>query len=260
MKTSLIGFGNRYPLTLALERNKINHNFEFFIKSPVEIERDWREEKFETGLLSAGAIISKPEALPLRNWGISSSGPVMSVGIFSDRPWNELSKCNIRNLSRGVTSPLLLKIIWKEKFGQSPRILDPEDPRPSEAVLCIGDKALRWYESGKYAFFEDLGLIWHEMTGTSIPYAFWCVKRNSNAEKSKDEIEKKLMSSYSWGKKNIEEVKKSIIISSGVTKKTAERYLSCYNVKLEKKILQGWKIFRELGRPILIKERYDRGQ
>ena len=68
------------------------------------------------------------------------------------------------------------------------------------------------------------------------------------------------MSSYSWGKKNIEEVKKSIIISSGVTKKTAERYLSCYNVKLEKKILQGWKIFRELGRPILIKERYDRGQ
>ncbi|GEM_PF-2799083 len=260
MKTSLIGFGNRYPLTLGLERNKINHNFEFFIKSPVEIERDWKDDKFETGLLSAGAIISKPEAIPLKNWGISSSGPVMSVGIFSDRPWNELPGCRIRNLSSGVTSPLLLKIIWKEKFGEKPKLLNAEDPGPSEAVLCIGDKALRWYENGKYAFFEDLGLIWHEMTGTSIPYAFWCVKRNSNAEKFKNEIEKKLMSSYSWGKNNIEEVKKSIIISSGVSNQTAEKYLNCYSVKLENKILEGWNVFRELGRPIITKERYDRKQ
>ena len=53
MKTSLIGFGNRYPLTLALERNKIEHDFEFFIKRPVEVEKDWKKEKFETGLLSA---------------------------------------------------------------------------------------------------------------------------------------------------------------------------------------------------------------
>ena len=38
----------------------------------------------------------------------------------------------------------------------------------------------------------------------------------------------------------------------------AEKYLNCYNVKLEKKILEGWNVFRELGRPIITKERYDR--
>tara|TARA_B100000029_G_scaffold13481_1_gene14065 strand:- start:1154 stop:1933 length:780 start_codon:yes stop_codon:yes gene_type:complete len=258
MKTSLVGFGNRYPLTLALERNKINHDFEFFTKPPIQIEKDWREEKFDNGLLSTGAIISNPKALPLENWGISSSGPVMSVGVFSDRPWNELSECNIRNLSNGVTSPLLLKIIWKEKFGKEPNLINPEDPRPSESVLCIGDKALRWHQNGKYAFFEDLGLIWNQITGTSIPYAFWCVKRNSNAEKNKHEIDKKLNLSYLWGKKNIQEVKRSIIVSSGVNEQTAEKYLDCYNVKLEKKIIEGWNIFKELARPIIAKERYDR--
>ncbi|MBG98360.1 hypothetical protein CL659_04500 [bacterium] len=257
MKTSLIGFGNRYPLTLALERNKIEHDFEFFTKRPVEVEKDWKKEKFETGLLSAGAIISNSKAIPLRSWGISSSGPVMSVGIFSDRPWKELKECRIRDLSSGVTSPLLLKAIWKEKFKHYPKLIHADDPRSSEAVLCIGDKALRWYQDGKYAFFEDLGLVWHEMTGTSIPYAFWCVKKGSKAEKYKNEIDKKLFCSYTWGKKNIDKIKESIMISSGVNKKTAKQYLECYEVKLEKKILQGWNIFKELTRPIISKERYD---
>ena len=47
------------------------------------------------------------------------------------------------------------------------------------------------------------------------------------------------------------------MISSGVNKKTAKQYLECYEVKLEKKILQGWNIFKELTRPIISKERYD---
>jgi chorismate dehydratase len=113
---------------------------------------------------------------------IATRGPVLSVTLFSKVPWEQIRSVALDEGSR--TSAALAEILLRKKYNVAPRFeplpLDaPADDLPTDAVLLIGDRAMRACLPGfRYAF--DLGQEWADWTGLPMVYAVWAVRDGVN--------------------------------------------------------------------------------
>jgi len=112
------------------------------------------------------------------NIAIASSGPVLSVTLFSRLPWAEIRRVALDAGSR--TSAGLTEVLLRKRHGLDPEIVPlPMDARAedidTDAVLMIGDRAMRACLPGfTHAF--DLGQEWHDWVGLPFVYAVWAVR------------------------------------------------------------------------------------
>lgn len=109
---------------------------------------------------------------------IGCRGPVLSVTVFSNKPWPDISSLALDEGSR--TSAALVQVILRKRYGVRPaltplRIDQPADSTETDAVLLIGDRAMRADLPG-YAFSYDLGQEWFEWTGLPFVFAVWAVR------------------------------------------------------------------------------------
>jgi chorismate dehydratase len=112
------------------------------------------------------------------NISISSQGPVLSVTLFSRKPWPEIRRVALDESSR--TSAALAQVILRHRYGVRPEIQPlPLERRAEEtdadAVLLIGDRAMHACLPG-FAHAFDLGQVWHDWTGLPFVYAAWAVR------------------------------------------------------------------------------------
>jgi chorismate dehydratase len=108
---------------------------------------------------------------------ITSHGPVLSVTLFSRRPWTGIRRVALDDGSR--TSAALAQILLRKRYGVTPELvrlpLDGEaEQADADAVLLIGDRAMRACLPG-FAHAFDLGQEWHVWTGLPFVYAVWAV-------------------------------------------------------------------------------------
>ena len=109
---------------------------------------------------------------------IATRGPVLSVTLFSRKPWAEIRRVALDAGSR--TSAALTQILLHKRYGVRPEVtplpLDcgAEDVN-ADAVLLIGDRAMRACLPG-FAHAYDLGQEWHDWTGLPFVYAVWAVR------------------------------------------------------------------------------------
>lgn len=114
---------------------------------------------------------------------ISSIGPVMSVLLFTRKPIEALDGHEIGLTVDSDTSVALLTILLQRRYGLHNRFrrLDVSSLADADldAVLLIGDKALR--EAGRSAGWQvhDLGQLWWEFTGLPFVFALWIVRRDA---------------------------------------------------------------------------------
>jgi chorismate dehydratase len=109
---------------------------------------------------------------------IASRGPVLSVTLFSRRPW-----AGIRSVALDVgsrTSAALTQILLRKRYAVTPEVRPlPMDADPesldADAVLLIGDRAMRACLPG-YEFAYDLGQEWADWTGLPFVYAVWAAR------------------------------------------------------------------------------------
>ncbi|HXD85385.1 MAG TPA: menaquinone biosynthesis protein [Urbifossiella sp.] len=112
------------------------------------------------------------------NIAIASRGPVLSVTLFSKKPWAEIRSAALDVGSR--SSAALAKILFAKRYGIHPEIVPLPMDAPAEslgvdAVLLIGDRAMHACLPGfRYAY--DLGHEWTEWTGLPFVYAVWAVR------------------------------------------------------------------------------------
>ncbi|MBP3958176.1 menaquinone biosynthesis protein [Gemmata sp. G18] len=112
------------------------------------------------------------------NIAIGSRGPVLSVTLFSKVPWEEIRTVALDEGSR--TSAALTRIILEKRYGIEPVIQQlpidtPADDLTTDAVLLIGDRAMRACLPG-YRFAYDLGEEWTAWTGLPMVFAVWAVR------------------------------------------------------------------------------------
>lgn len=141
------------------------------------------------GELDLGYVSSQEYALHseqyriLGDLSISATGPVGSVLLFSQVPWEALDRQPVLLSSQSQTSVSLVKIILEEFYQVRPcygvgatGARSEIFPRPA-AVLAIGDEALRLARNrGGYPHVLDLSQVWQERTGLPFVFAVWAVR------------------------------------------------------------------------------------
>ncbi|HVS33968.1 MAG TPA: menaquinone biosynthesis protein [Gemmataceae bacterium] len=109
---------------------------------------------------------------------IATRGPVLSVTLFSRKPWEEIRRVALDAGSR--TSAALAQILLHKRYGVHPQVLplpldDHAEDAEADAVLLIGDRAMRACLPG-FAQAYDLGQEWYDWTGLPFVYAVWAVR------------------------------------------------------------------------------------
>jgi chorismate dehydratase len=125
-------------------------------------------------LVSSIDSLLSPDRRMAAGIGIASNGPVLSVRLFSRKPFDEIGSLALDQSS--LTSNSLAKIILLERFGVTP-IATPQPPdlekmlQAHDACVLIGDIGMRAEGTGLHVL--DLGEEWSRLTGLPFVWAVW---------------------------------------------------------------------------------------
>ena len=188
LRVGAVSFLNTKPLIYPLLNEDIQTDIALSVDVPSRVATLLSEGELDVGLIP---IIEYFRAKPsgtdycvLPDISIASHGSVKSIQLFSRVPISDIRCIALDTSSR--TSVALLKILLAEKYGVSPAfttcaptvipgaVLQNRQCPPFEAVLLIGDPALR--HLGSTAYSVDLGEAWYRLTGLPFVYACWVAR------------------------------------------------------------------------------------
>jgi chorismate dehydratase len=120
------------------------------------------------------------------DYGVAVKGKANSVLLFSKFDWNELSGKRIGITAETSTSIELLRVLLEKRFGITdysfPRIQKLDKYQNFDAVLLIGDEALRHAYGGGIACFDkvfDLAEEWCLWKEMPFVFAVWAIRKGT---------------------------------------------------------------------------------
>jgi chorismate dehydratase len=124
----------------------------------------------------------------LPDLSITSKKEVRSIILQSRVPIGDLNAKRVAMTTASATSVVLLRILLEIRYGLRPVYSDFEqgtqDPfGMADAMLFIGDHALRSQPRGDYRYLYDLGRLWYEFTGLPFVFALWQVNYKKDIDK-----------------------------------------------------------------------------
>lgn len=143
-----------------------------------------------------------------------------------------------------VTSLNLLEIILRE-WGLRNRVVLVNESKASELLehctyaLVIGDEAIKARTT--YRVVMDLGKEWRELTGYPMVFGISA----SRKEKDMKEVNKTVMESIDWGKKNVDVVVMEAEKKFGMSKEFLEEYFKSLTYQMGAKEKRGLALFEE---------------
>jgi len=180
-----ISYLNCTPIFTLLRENHPDADYRFIEGTPAELNARLRSGDIALCPSSSIEYARNPELyLILPDLSISAVGPVKSVLLFSRVPIESLDGAAIGLTTESETSVALLKILLSRRysfmntFNQSSGTLD-EVLAENEAMLLIGDAALRSAVSHSGGYQYDLGELWREFTGHPFVFALWLIREDA---------------------------------------------------------------------------------
>ena len=144
---------------------------------PSVLNRLLAADELDLGFVSSYEYAARPAKYRiLADLSISATGPVGSVFLFSTVAPAELTGRLVLLTGQSDTSIRLVRIILEEFFHVRPEYVvgdisgRREPDKKIDAVLAIGDEALRIKLENRYPVQIDLAGLWHQTTG--LPFVF----------------------------------------------------------------------------------------
>jgi chorismate dehydratase len=140
------------------------------------------EGRVDAGPLALADCLRLEGAVTRLPFGIVGPTRAQSVLLFSDCPMAELGGRRIAVTGETATSVRLLRILLAFRYEAAAPVLVGLD-EPADAVLLIGDAALRLLRQGPWPrrLCHDLGAEWTGWTGYPMVFAAWAVRRDAPA-------------------------------------------------------------------------------
>ena len=233
LRVGAVSFLNTKPLIYPILNEAIYTDFEFSIDTPSRLALSLSRGDIEVGLISTieyfRANPSHASYCILPDIAIASHGSVQSIQLYSRVPISEIQRIGLDTASRA--SIALLKILLAEKYRISPafttcrptvnpkRVLQDRPDPPFDAILLIGDPALR--HLGSTAYNLDLGEAWHQLTGLPFVYACWVAR----TEAQLGDLTEVLLESKTRGIAQIPEIAQIEARKLGLPEKLCRNYL-----------------------------------
>ena len=175
IRLGAVAYLNARPLVYGLELKTDLFSLRFDV--PSRCAALLHEGSIDVGMIPSIEYVRGREAYRIvPGCGITSSGDVASVALFSTKPVGQIRSIAADTSSR--TSNGLLHVLCAEAFGIDPKFV-PMPPRVDEmlvqcdAALLIGDPALFLDHAARGLLKIDLGAEWVKLTGLPFVWAFW---------------------------------------------------------------------------------------
>ncbi|MDH4070999.1 MAG: menaquinone biosynthesis protein, partial [Ignavibacteria bacterium] len=192
-----------------------------------------RQGEVQAGLYSLMDYFEQSDDLELIDFCIATRDQVRSVMLFAKDGWRGLEGKRIAVTDETATSVVLLRILLEKKYGVRAQFVrlhgGVNDLTPYDAVLLIGDEALRRRKSG-LAGFEcvfDLAREWYDWQHLPFVFAVWAMSRSLRPE-AKEELRRHVLRSLEHGWEH------SLVVRAhggrlGLSEGEAEEYLDGFN-------------------------------
>jgi chorismate dehydratase len=161
---------NGVPLTRGIED-------EVLFAPPARLAELLREDKLDAALVSVTEALLNDRYDVLDEIAIASLGEVRSVLLAHRGPLESVRAVHCDPAS--LTSVNLLKVLLAER-GLSAEFVplrDYAEAPAQDAVLLIGDEAIRFSRASHPHTLWDLGTAWYELTNLPFVYAIWALQR-----------------------------------------------------------------------------------
>lgn len=124
-------------------------------------------------LLPIGALSNFDNLYCQLKFGIACEGEVGTVGIFSDKLWNDIHI--VKESASSRSSNLLLHTLNKYYWNHQLKIVETNSNIDCDASLIIGDDS--FHAKKLYQHYYDLGLQWKFFSNRPFLFALWLSKR-----------------------------------------------------------------------------------
>jgi len=238
-RIGMVNYINMAPLYEKWKKTVRSDNWQLVEDTPASLNKLLSEGQIDMGFVSSYEYARHFERYKiLSGLSISANGPVGSVFLFSHLPMNQLDQAPVLFSAHSETSVNLVKIIL-ETFEQVQPCYSVGDLRSAEeggsqAVLAIGDDALRLVEKSTYLYEYDLGDIWQRKTG--LPFVFSvCAVREEFCTEHPDmlaEIHRELLRCRDEGKGDLEAICDISAPRIPMSKKKCHQYLAAIEYDL----------------------------
>lgn len=253
MRIGQVSYLNTRPVYYGLEQGAVpkEKGWAFIEGTPSVLN-----SKLSSGELDISVVSSVEYA---RHWNdycilphlcIGSYGEVKSVLFFSKLPLKRLEGKEVWLTKSSLTSKTLVRWIFEE-MGVTPLYKEfalGEEVflnAHTQAVLLIGDEALKKRESGIFPYILDLGSYWKEKTGLPFVFALWCVRSTAAQAKPKEvmRVWQALLSSRAYSMSHLEEISRLCHKQVGLSQTQCMEYLMGLDFDLTPAHIQGMKLF-----------------
>ncbi len=237
MKIGRIGYINCAPVYGAIDRGivALPPGGELVTGTPSELNDLLVAGELDLSVISAIEYARHAKELVLLpDLAISCDGPVRSVALFSRRTVGQLDGRTVLLSASSRTSVALLELLCRDVWKIEPRFaearaeaqdLDALAALPHEAVLVIGDAALKLAAAGTYGHRYDLGEEWKRWTGKPFVFAVWAAQRVAKADLRKT-AHATLLASRAWGLAHLEEIAQETARATDLPVAACREYLS----------------------------------
>ncbi len=254
MRLGSISFINSLPVDLGILSHEVPCDAEIVRGTPSRLNLKIEQGALEVSPVSAFWYAQHQSSLVLLpDFSISSKSGVQSVLLFSKKPLSELKGSRIALNWKGRTTPALLEVICRLRYGFFPEFLPMiEAPldlvlKAADASLLIGDEALleRDGMQDDSLFVTDLAQEWKEWTGLPIVFAVWAVRRAFLQRQSAKvtAIYKSLVQSRNWGATHPERVIDEAERLSELPPKLLHSYFSGLSYDFGEDLQKGFTLF-----------------
>jgi chorismate dehydratase len=242
VRIGAVRYLNSKPLIYRLE--ELAPWAELRLDVPSQLADDLAHGELDVALIPSIEYFRGLDYAIVPGMAIAAHGPVLSVKLYCRVPVREIRSVALDEGSR--TSIALTRILLDRWCALRPETRPlplgmPAEESDADAVLVIGDRAIRPLELGQVATF-DLGQAWLQETGLPFVFAMWVARRDANL----DDITRTLKQAKQRGTRNVRAIAEQEGPLLGMTVSECVQYLTDYiRFDFGPREMQGLQLFYE---------------
>ena len=245
LKLGHINYSNCFPVHAGIITGRVPFPFTLVEGIPTELNRLLYEGSVDVSPSSSIEYALNPDRyLILPGFSITSKNNAMSIILQSRMPLSELNGKTVALTTASATSVVLLRILLELRNAVRPYythfVQGKDHPYDrADAVLLIGDHALKRPTIAGFDHEYDLGGLWREFTGLPFVFALWQVNYKKSIDKELSVLYHILKDSKAYGLSRLPELAEQHADRFGISAKTLLAYWRSFSFDLGPEELKG---------------------
>ena len=182
----------------------------------------------------------------LGHFGIAVRGRAHSAMLFSRKPLRQLEGCTFALTGESATTVCLLRLILEQRYELSGLVYKRERDPQADALLLIGDEALRFRQDNKlYPFETDLAFEWWLWQHLPFVFAVWAIRKDTPEPENK-RIEAGIARALALNSGRLGVLAQQYAASVNMKPEDVEAYLGAFVYRLSALEEEGLQQFKKL--------------